>query len=78
MHIFISYYIIAGLLAFLWFWYDMNGNDEETEEAIANITWNTGIKREYIRALLYALALLFGWLILPYEVISRFIGKEEI
>ena len=78
MHIFISYYIIAGLLTLLWFWYDMNSNDEEAEDTIADITWNTGIKREYIRALLYALALLFGWLILPYEVISRFIGKEEI
>ena len=72
------YCVISGLLTLSWFWYDVNSNDDEMEDAIADITWNTGIKREYIRALLYALALLFGWLILPYEIISRLIQKEGI
>ena len=76
MNWFCYYFIIAGLLTFWWFWFDMNSNGEEAEDAIADLTWNTGIKREHIRALLYALALLLGWIILPYEVISRFIERN--
>ena len=77
MYIFISYYIMSGLLTVLWFWYDMTENDEEAEDAIADITWNTGVRREYVKALLYSLAVLLGFIILPYEIISRFIKKEN-
>lgn len=77
MQWFDKYFVISGLLTFFWFWYDMNHNKEEAEDTIADITWNTGFKREHIRALLYALALLFGWFILPYEIICKLIGKED-
>ena len=76
MYIFFEYYIIAGLLTLLWFWYDMNLNDEEAEDTIADITWNTGVKRKYVRMLLYSMAVLLGFIILPYEIISRFVEKE--
>ena len=76
MYIFFEYYIIAGLLTLLWFWYDMNSNDEEAEDTIADITWNTGVERKYVKLLLYSLAMLFGFIILPYEVISRFMERN--
>lgn len=64
---------------FSWFYYDMNYSKykEEAEDAIGDLTWNTGIKREYIRWVLYSVALLFGFILLPYEIISNFIGKGE-
>lgn len=77
MYIFFEYYILAGLLTLLWFWYDMNLNNEEAEDTIADITWNTGIKRKYVRMLLYSMAVLLGFIILPYEIISRFVEKEN-
>lgn len=84
MQWFDDYFIISGLLTFLWFWCSMNSNKEEAEDAIADITWNTGFKREHVKALFYAYALLFGWFILPYEIISYLkgfikglIGKED-
>ena len=76
MYIFFEYYIIAGLLTLLWFWYDMNSNDEEAEDAIADITWNTGVERKNVRLLLYVMAMLLGFIILPYEIISRFIERN--
>ena len=76
MYIFFEYYIIAGLLTLLWFWYDMNSNDEEAEDTIADITWNTGVERKNVRLLLYVMAMLLGFIILPYEIISRFIERN--
>jgi len=79
MNKFILYYFVSGLLMFSWFYYDMNYSKykEESEDAIGDLTWNTGIKREYIRWVLYSVALLFGFILLPYEIISNFIGKGE-
>lgn len=79
MNKFILYYFVSGLLMFSWFYYDVNYSKykEESEDAIGDLTWNTGIKREYIRWVLYSVALLFGFILLPYEIISNFIGKGE-
>ena len=76
MQIFVGYYIIAGLLTFIWFWHSIN-TDAEADDFIADVTWNTGIKREQIKSLLYIVALLLGWIILPYEIISGMFGTEE-
>lgn len=48
---FILYYFISGLLMFSWFYYEFNYSKykEEADDAIADVTWSTGIKREYIR-----------------------------
>ena len=74
---FILYYFISGLLMFSWFYYEFNYSKrkEEADDAIADVTWNTGIKREYIRWFLYSSAILFGFLMLPFEIISGIIGE---
>ena len=71
------YWAITGLLMFLWFWYDMSTDSEEAEDCIADVTWNTGIKREYVKPMLSAFVLLLGFIILPYEIIRRVFGWEE-
>lgn len=72
------YVITSGILTFLWFWYDMEHvHIKEAEDTIADITWNTGTRREHVRLLFYAMALLFGWIILPCELFSIF-GEKRI
>ena len=72
-----TYYAISGLLTLLWFVVDVECvHSEEAEDAIADVTWHTGVKRAHVKALLYIMALVLGWLILPYEIISRFVEKE--
>lgn len=76
MQIFIGYFVITGLITFAWFWFSVN-RDVESEDAIADLTWNTGIRREHIKTLLYTLALLLGWIILPYEIADRIFKLEK-
>ena len=76
MEIFMIYYFISVFLTLLWYWYSIEcSDDEEILGMIADVTWDTGIKRENVKLFLYTIALLFGWLILPYEIVSRLIGK---
>ena len=71
----INYFFISGILTFLWFFYIINYSEvkEEVADDIADMTWNTGIKREHVKWLMYALALILGWFIIPYEIITSFI-----
>lgn len=75
---FAYYYAISGCLVFMWFFYDINFSKykEESNDEIADLTWNTGIRREHIKLFLYTMAILFGWLILPYELICNMIGEH--
>ena len=53
---FILYYFISGLLMFSWFYYEFNYSKykEEADDAIADVTWNTGIKREQMVSLWFS------------------------
>ena len=73
-----NYFLISGILTFLWFFYTINYSEvkEEVADNIADMTWNTGIRREHVKWLMYALSLILGWFIIPYEIITSFIeGK---
>ena len=75
---FLVYCFISGLIMFSWFYYDFNYSKfkEESEDAIADVTWNTGIKREHVRLFLYSMAILFGWIMLPFEIVTNITGEE--
>ena len=74
MNLILYYYLISGLIMLLWFYYNFDFiGDEEAEDTIADITWNTGISRKSIKGILYTTAFIFGWIILPYEIVDRFI-----
>ena len=83
VEIFIFYYIISGICTAVRFWYlsKWAPDKEEVEDMIADVTWATGVKRETVKAILYAMALLGGFLILPSEIVEavwRAVnGKEE-
>ena len=67
---FIYYYLISGIITFFVFWYLLNkpSDKQEVENLIADISWNTGIKRASVKNALYAIGLVFGFIILPYEI----------
>lgn len=75
----INYFFISGILTFLWFFYIINYSEvkEEVADDIADTTWNTGIKREYVKWLMYALALILGWFVIPYKIITSFMKGNE-
>ena len=75
----INYFFISGILTFLWFFYIINYSEvkEEVADDIADMTWNTGIKRKYVKWLMYALALILGWFIIPYEIVTTFMKGDE-
>lgn len=79
MYWIMNYFFISGILAFLWFFYTINYSEikEEVADNIADMTWNTGIKREHVKWLMYALALILGWFIIPYEIITSFMKGDE-
>ena len=62
---------------FSWFYYEFNYSKyrEELENAVGDLTWYTGIRREHIRWFLYSLAILFGFIMLPFKIISGIIGE---
>jgi hypothetical protein len=83
INIFIFYYIISGICAAIGFYYlsTFDASKVEIEDAIADVTWATGISRKKVKALMYALCLLGGFLILPTEIVEALwralTGKEE-
>ena len=76
---FTIYFIVSGLFMFSWIFIDLNfmGENNKSNEEIADAAWGTGLKRDHIKYFLYFMALLFGWVFLPYEIITRIIGREE-
>ena len=74
---FCSYYVLSGLIVLLWFLYELDFKEEESEDIVADLTWNTGFKRGHIKLFLYLLAILLGWFILPYEIINMILGIKE-
>ena len=64
---------------FLWFYYIYNFSEvkEEANDDIADMTWNTGVGREWIKLLIYSLALILGWFILPYEILNSILKWED-
>ena len=68
--LFVYYYVISGVLSFLMYWYVLNfsKSKDEMADVIADVTWNTGIDRETVKLVTYALGLLLGFIILPYEI----------
>ena len=79
INIFIAYFFISGIIYFLVLWCGMNFSEDkaEAEDLIADLTWNTGINREWAKYLMYALALLLGFVLLPYEIWTQLTGEEE-
>jgi hypothetical protein len=75
---FAYYYALSGCLVFMWFFYEFNfsRNKAEADDLIADLTWNTGFERKSIKLFLYTMAVIFGWLILPYEVVCSTIGEN--
>ena len=72
MNWFVYYFIITGLITFAWYYYNFDlMKYPESEDIIADITWNTGISREKVKPLLYSVTILFGWAILPIEIFDR-------
>ena len=83
MKLFFYYFLISGFIMVAWFFYEFNfsKSKEESDEAVADMTWQTGVKRENIRNLLYVMAFCLGWIMLPWEFIDKFVeitsGKGE-
>lgn len=73
MNLILYYYLTSGLIMLLWFYYNFDFIGEEAENTIADITWNTGISRKSIKGILYTTAFIFGWIILLYEIVDRFV-----
>lgn len=71
--LFVYYYVISGVLSFLMYWYVLNFSKDKDEMAdvIADVTWNTGVDRETVKLVTYALGLLLGFIILPYEIFGN-------
>lgn len=77
MKLFLIYFLISGLIMLSWFYYDFNYSEtkDESNDEIGKVTWSTGISRENVRLFLYVSAILFGWIMLPYEVVERIKGE---
>ena len=76
---FLYYFVITGLLRASHYFYvsHFSKDKEEFEECIADIAWNTGLKRQHVTTLLYGMCLLFGWVTLPYDIINGIFEIEE-
>jgi hypothetical protein len=68
-----GYFVVSGLLEFMHVHYEINyGKErEKVEEKIGDITWEVGISRESVRYMIYALSFLFGWILLPIDLIEH-------
>ena len=66
------YVVISGFIMLSWTYCTMNfgKKGEEIDEEIAEASWQTGISEELISSLVMIGMLLFGWALLPYEIIS--------
>lgn len=76
---FIHYYLISGIITFGIFWWLLYkpSNKQEVEQLIADITWNTGLRRDAVKNVLCVIGLVFGFIILPYEIASDIVEFIE-
>jgi hypothetical protein len=79
---FVKYYMISGLICFASLWWDINysSSKEDIEDLIGDATWKTGINRDLIRCCVYAGGLIFGCIIIPWQIcsiIKEILWKKE-
>ena len=76
---FTIYFIMSGLFMFVWVYVHLNfsGENSEANNEIADAAWGTGLKRDHIKYFMYFMSLLFGWVFLPYEIITSIIGRDK-
>ena len=66
------YVVISGLIMAGWTYCAMNfGKKEDIPDEIAEASWQTGFSEEFINSLVMIGMLLFGWALLPYEIVSQ-------
>ena len=70
---FFIYAAVSGLIMISWTYYAMNfgKKKEDIQDEIAEASWQSGLNQEFINSLVMISMLLFGWVLLPYEIVSQ-------
>lgn len=64
-------WFISGIICFISITLKFVFKEEEIEDKIADLTWETGVDRETIKTFIYILSFVLGIALIPMAILSK-------